>query len=100
MPNRIQRILVFQSRLTPTEAELWISVYPEQLASDTQIRGRLMGPRCQYSTTVEVAYPLREWKRSYETEDVPHVSLRVIIPEPNFWDPQSPFRYEGPVELW
>jgi hypothetical protein len=26
--------------------------------------------------------------------------MRVIIPEASFWDPESPFLYEGPVELW
>jgi beta-galactosidase len=25
---------------------------------------------------------------------------RVIIPEPAWWDPQSPFLYRGPIELW
>ncbi len=59
-----------------------------------------MGPRCQYSTTVEVAYPFREWKRLYEKDDIPHFVMRIVIPEPNLWDPQSPFLYEGPMELW
>jgi len=92
--------MVFEHRLDPAEAEMWISVYPEELTASTEVRGRLMGPRCRYSTTVEVAYPLREWKRAYEKEDVPHLSMRVIIPEPSLWDPESPFLYEGPVELW
>jgi hypothetical protein len=26
--------------------------------------------------------------------------MRVIIPEPSLWDPETPFLYEGPVELW
>src|SRR5207253_518712 len=29
-----------------------------------------------------------------------HIELRVIIPEPSWWDPESPFLYEGPLELW
>src|SRR6266404_9073945 len=100
MPNRIKEMMVFQQRLDPAEAEIGISVYPEELTAGTEVRGRLMGPRCRYASTVEVAYPLREWKRAYEKEDVPHLWLRVIIPEPSFWDTQSPFLYEGPVELW
>jgi hypothetical protein len=100
MSNRIKQLMVFMQRLDPAEAEIWISVYPEELTAGTEVRGRLMGPRCRYSSTVEVAYPLREWKRAYEKEDVPHLSMRVIIPEPSFWDPESPFLYEGPVELW
>jgi hypothetical protein len=26
--------------------------------------------------------------------------MRVVIPEASLWEPQSPFLYEGPVELW
>jgi hypothetical protein len=26
--------------------------------------------------------------------------MRAIIPEPNFWEPETPFLYRGPVELW
>jgi hypothetical protein len=100
MTNRIRNISLYDMRLDPTEADVWLSVDPEQLTSTTQVRGRLMGPRCPYSTTVEVAYPFREHSREYGSEGVPHVTLRVIIPEPSLWDPQTPFLYEGPVELW
>ncbi len=100
MSNRIKDIWVHHGRLDPAEAELGIEVYPEVLTSTTQVRGRLMGPRCRYSSTVEVAYPLRECSRQYEKEGQPHILLRVIIPEASFWDPESPFLYEGPVELW
>jgi len=47
-----------------------------------------------------VAYPWRERDRQYEKEGDPTLSLRVIIPEPSFWDPESPFLYEGMIELW
>jgi hypothetical protein len=26
--------------------------------------------------------------------------VRVVIPEASLWDPESPFLYQGPVELW
>jgi hypothetical protein len=68
-------------RLTPTDAELAIEV-----PTEFEARGRLMGPSCLYSTTIEVAYHVR--------------ANRVIIPEPAWWDPQSPFLYRGPIELW
>src|SRR5262249_20125983 len=100
MANRIQRILVMDMRLDPAEAEVWFSVYPAALTTTTQVHGRLMGPACAYSTTVEVAYPLREHKREYEQEGRPHLNHRVIIPEPNFWDPVSPFLYRAVLELW
>jgi hypothetical protein len=100
MTNRIQSIRVIDGRLDPAEAEVWISIDPECLTTTTQARGRLMGPRCPYSTTVEVAYPLREQSREYESTGRPGLIMRVIIPEASLWDPQSPFLYEGPVELW
>jgi beta-galactosidase len=56
------------------------------LAGIGDVRGRIMGPSCAYTTTIEVAYRVR--------------GNRVIIPEPAWWDPQSPFLYRGPVEVW
>src|SRR5579864_8804454 len=100
MTNRIHHIRVTDTRLDPAEAEVCIGVYPERLTSVTQVRGRLVGPRCPYATTVEVAYPLRELSREYESTGTPRLILRVVIPEASFWDPESPFLYRGPVELW
>jgi hypothetical protein len=100
MTNRIQSISVMDMRLDPAEADVRVSVYPERLTSVTQVRGRLVGPRCPYATTVEVAYPLREQSREYESTGTPRLNVRVVIPEASFWDPESPFLYQGPVELW
>jgi hypothetical protein len=100
MTNRIQNIRITDTRLDPAEADLFVSVLPERLTSLTQVRGRLVGPRCPYATTVEVAYPLREHSREYESTGTPSLLLRVVIPEASFWDPESPFLYQGPVELW
>jgi hypothetical protein len=100
MPNRILRTMFSVSRLDPAEAEIWISVYPERLTSETVVRGRFTGPRCVYASTVEVAYPLREHSREYEKTGDPHIRVRALIPEPNLWDPISPFLYDGVLELW
>lgn len=69
-------------KLTPVEAEIEFS----STIGTAEIRGRLMGPTCAVTTTIEVAYRVRD--------------NRVIIPEPAWWDPQSPFLYGGPIELW
>ena len=72
-------------------------------------RGRLVGPRSVYARTLEVAYPLRALFPSPPTplprsggegspESLP--ACRVVIPEPTFWDPETPFLYEVRVELW
>lgn len=96
--NRIVSVAVRDHWVDPTEAELWITVFPERITSTTEARGRLMGPRCLYSTTVEVAYPLRPFARL--PEGLPGLPRRVLIPEANLWDPVSPFIYQGLVELW
>jgi hypothetical protein len=98
--NRIRSLHVYARRLDPGEAELGIRVEPERLTSATEVKGRLVGPQCRYASTVEVAYPFREMGRAYESEDIPHLSMRVVIPEASFWEPESPFLYSGPVELW
>ncbi len=56
-----------------------------------------MGPRCHYSTTVEVAYYLQPLPRPVPI--APGLTRRVIIPEPSFWEPQTPFLYHGFVHL-
>jgi hypothetical protein len=98
MSNRIRDLQVTQRRWDAAEAELWITVVPEQLTPTTEVRGRLVGPRCPGVSTVEVAYPLRPLSRP--PEGLAGLTARVIIPDPLAWEPQSPFVYEGPVELW
>jgi hypothetical protein len=100
MTNRIKNIFVHRDRLDPSCAELSFSVYPERVTNGTQVRGRMTGPHCAYATTVEVAYPLRECSREYYKYGTPHISSRAVIPEPNLWDPVSPFLYRCTLELW
>lgn len=97
MPNRIVRLRLADRRLSPVEAEILVFADAENLSSDTELRGRLTGPSCPYATTIEVAYPLRKLP-----QPLPGMPLarRIVIPEPSFWDPTSPFLYRGVVELW
>lgn len=107
MENRIRRIEVHDHSLNPVSAEVWISVLPEEYTATTEVRGRLMGPCCLYSSTVEVAYPLRPLRsRSVSEESQTSLTLqapltvRAVIPEASLWEPQCPFLYQGPIELW
>jgi hypothetical protein len=75
-------------RLDPTVAELHIE-FPD-LPADVEVRGRLMGPRCPGSSTVEVAYHLQR---------IAGGSYRVIIPEPVLWSRERQCVYAGPVEF-
>jgi hypothetical protein len=98
MPARIDDVTIKPVRLTPTEAELAVEVTYSPAPAACELHGRLMGPTCAYSTTVEVAYPIR---KSRVSEDDPRKLIgRVIIPEPSWWDPDSPFLYTAVVELW
>jgi hypothetical protein len=97
--NRIRSVEVYNRRLVPAEVELTLNVTLDSLDAATRVTGRLVGPRCDYATTVEVAYPMRETERRDE-EDGPRIFLRVVIPEASFWEPSTPFLYEGPIELW
>jgi hypothetical protein len=96
--NRIRQVVVRNRVLDPASSELWVTISLERWTATTEVRGRLMGPRCPYATTVEVAYPLRQLPGM--AEGVPECTRRVLIPEASFWDPVSPFLYQGPVELW
>ena len=98
MSNRITHVEIRNRSLTPAEAEVWLIVRAEHITETTEVRGRLMGPGCPYSSTIEVAYPLRPL--AHPPADVPPLTRRVTIPEPSFWEPESPFLYRGPVELW
>jgi hypothetical protein len=102
MTNRIRRVELNDQTVAPAGAEVWVTVHIDEVTPTTEVRGRLMGPTCQYSTTVEVAYPLRPLAKNQKPplSEGPAVTLRVLIPEPSLWDPVSPFLYHGFVELW
>ena len=97
MNNRIRQIEVRDRSTVPAEAEVWITVVPEQVTPATEVRGRLMGPRCVYAATVEVAYPLRPLPTPSERGAL---AFRIVVPEPSLWDPMSPFLYRALLELW
>jgi hypothetical protein len=94
MDNHILGVTVQDRVLTPATAELVVTVRVATRSPRAEVRGRLMGPQCPFASTVEIAYPLRPLPGGDE------LAARVVIPEPSLWDPQSPFLYEGPVELW
>lgn len=98
MSNRILDVKLATRRADAAEAEIWISATVEQKNPTTQLRGRLVGPKCPGVSTVEVAYPLRSFPRP--PADLPGLVARVVIPEPNLWEPACPFVYDGVVELW
>ena len=100
MTNQINDIRIRVQRLDATVAEMLITVYPDRVTDGTRVHGRVTGPRCAHATTVEVSYALRENSRHLDNEGDPCIRSRVVIPEPNVWDPISPFVYQCRIELW
>lgn len=87
-----------QHVLDPTKAELHLRVQLDAAVAGLELRGRLVGPRCCYSSTIEVAYSLLP--SAADSEHSSTIHGRIIIPEPSLWDPESPFLYYGRLELW
>src|SRR5205823_5045730 len=98
MSPRIGEVTIKPVRLTPTEAELAVEIGCASSDEACDVHGRLMGPTCLYSTTVEVAYPIR--RLHLAESGPPKLVGRVVIPEPSWWDPESPFLYVAVVERW
>src|SRR5205807_8453434 len=98
MSNQIREVFLHDQLQDTAEAAIWIQVLSEHRTPTTEVRGRFVGPHCLYASTVEVAYPLRTFGRPPPGLSV--LARRVTIPEPCLWDPQSPFLYQGMIELW
>lgn len=97
MANRICQVRISPRSLSPVEADLLVELVFEASEPDLEIRGRLVGPTCAYASTIELSYPVRMLAR--EGAELP-LRGRVVIPEPSWWDPISPFLYRGQIELW
>jgi hypothetical protein len=94
-PVELRAVEVRNHTLTPVEAEVRLVFSLGGAVAGLEIRGRLVGPRCPYASTVEVAYPVRLLVRA----EPDTLIGRVLIPEPSLWDPIAPFRYEGYAEV-
>ena len=94
MSNRILHAGLSIRSPSPCQAEIFLTVEPERLEG-SEARGRLMGPRCQHASTVEVAY-----RFGHVPAPPGRLALRAFIPEASLWSPQAPHLYAGPVELW
>jgi hypothetical protein len=91
--SHIRSLTVEPLRVSPAEAVVVVRVDLVRPFDPVEVRARLVGPKCEGRTTVEVAYPLTQAPGL-----VPIFS--AVIPEPNLWTPDAPFRYDGRVEVW
>ncbi len=96
MANAIRSLDIHAHLASPAEADIRVLVTPARIGPQTEVRGRVVGPRCPGRSTIEVAYPLRPLPS--QRQDA--VAARVVIPDPSLFRPDSPFQYEGQIELW
>lgn len=96
--HHLDQVHLRVARLQPAEVELHVDFHLDQPLEELELRGRLMGPRCAYASTVEVAYHLRFL--GWPAPKSGHIQGRIIIPEPSLWEPMCPHLYHGPLELW
>jgi beta-galactosidase/beta-glucuronidase len=97
MSNKLLQVTAQLRRLSAAEAEVWLLVEAERVTPTTEVRGRLVGPRCPGVSTIEVAYFLRPFPR--QPEGIAPLSRRVVIPEPSLWETERPYVYRAIVEL-
>jgi hypothetical protein len=96
--NRIRSVRAEVRRLSAVEAEVWIQIEVDDMSASTEVRGRLVGPRCPGISTIEVAYPLRSIPHA--PEHIPQATRRVNVPDPSLWERDRPFVYHAVIELW
>src|SRR5262245_34985654 len=94
MAPHIQSVETLTTRFDPVEAEVTVTAVVEEPGPDLELRGRLVGPSCVYTETIEIAYPLKPVPAEGDL-----LRARVVIPEANFWEPRTPFLYRGVIEL-
>jgi Glycosyl hydrolases family 2 len=98
MTNRIVNVDLRVQRVDAASAEVWVLVEVERITPATEVCGRIVGPKLPTTSTVEVAYALLSFPK--KPKDLPPLAMRVSIPEPNLWVEQTPFVYDGVIELW
>lgn len=96
--NRLKGIEGYKCTVSSAEADIWFKVGVQRVTPGTEVRGRIVGPRCLFSQAPGVVSPLRSVRHT-ERE---HASLiaRTAFPNPGFWAPDNPLLYRVVVELW
>jgi beta-galactosidase/beta-glucuronidase len=94
MSNQLRNVTAQIRKLSPVEAEIWLTIEAEAMTPSTEVRGRVLGPHCPGISTVEVSYPLKPLPND------PSLTRRVAIPDPNLWSAEKPFVYTAIIELW
>lgn len=98
---RLDEILVLTPQITPTEARMVVmasckAIEEQQpLLHSLRIEGRVIGPTCEYASTLPSRVPISTYRPSKSH----YLQANVQILEPCFWEPEHPFCYEVQLEL-
>lgn len=86
------------ARLSAALAEVLIQAdFPKSVALSWRLSGQVTGPRCPGSETIEIAFPIRSIDA--DKRFAHRVLGRIVIPEPNLWEAETPFVYGGMLEI-
>lgn len=96
--NRLKEIDRFKLTVSPTAADIWFKVVVQRITPGTEIRGRIVGPRCLFAKTTEFVSPLRSV--SHRKDEQATLIARTAIRNPGFWDLDNPLMYRVVIELW
>jgi hypothetical protein len=96
--NQLNWVHVKRLSVSTEEVEVWLQVHAQKITSGTEVRGRIVGPRCLYAKTVESVAPLRSVVG--RSGDQAELIARTSFAAPGFWEPRNPLLYRVVVELW
>lgn len=96
--NRLKGVQTKRLSVSAEEAEIWFQVGVQRIVPGTEVRGRIVGPRCLFAETAERFIPLRSVV--HRDRDQRELIARAAFPAPSFWDPHNPLLYRVVVELW
>ncbi len=96
--NRLSWIQPERLLVSSREADIWFNAGVQKIDSGTELRGRIVGPRCLFTDAPTAVSPLRSTVR--KRNEQPILLARTSFPKPSFWHPDSPNLYRVVLELW
>jgi hypothetical protein len=96
--NRLKGIVNYKLTVSSAGADIWFKVVVQRITPGTEVRWRIVGPRCLFRETAGAVAPLRSVRPTEGEQEC--LIARTAIPNPVFWVPDDPLLYRVVVELW
>jgi hypothetical protein len=95
----LEPLEIFFGDANQAAARVYARLESTILPAGCTLRGRVVGPTCEYSQTLSASIPFLA-KRSILSPDNPAPLLaEAILPDPCFWSGELPFLYHAQLEL-